>query len=72
MSAPISFEEVLEAGRADELHNDDQLIRRVPQGMHDAAGLEQKSPFFDLRLLLANQAMRMTSQESATGQGGCA
>jgi hypothetical protein len=55
------LEEVLKAGWTDELDNNNRLIRGVPQGMHDAARLEQESAFVDLRLLLANQAADSTS-----------
>ena len=55
------LEEVLKASWTDELDNNDRLIRGVPQGVHDAARLEQESAFVDLRLLLANQAADSTS-----------
>ncbi len=50
------LEEVLEAGWNDELDHDNGLIRGVPQGMHEAARLEQESALVDLRFLLADQA----------------
>ena len=55
------LEEVLKAGWTDEPDQNDWLIRGVPQGMHDAARLEQESAFVDLRLLLANEAADPTS-----------
>ena len=55
------LEEVLKASWTDELDNNNRLIRRVPQGMHDAARLEQEPALADLRLLLANQPADPTS-----------
>jgi len=55
------LEEVFEPSWSDEFDNDDRLIRGVPQGMHDAARLEQESTFVHLHLLLANEPADPTS-----------
>ena len=50
------LEEMLEASRADELNDDDRLVGGIPQGMYEAARLEEEAAFVHLCLVLSNQA----------------